>query len=143
MSRRATAGSRSIPIKGSSTPSSSPSRSSSRSGASARRCCGFVRSRCRCPPWIAIHGGQRHLLLTKPQQRLADAPDLDELREGELDGVLDPLIGMLLDPAVARLDISHGETEDQGPAPRLREQALVGALPNPSQLRLADRALQA
>jgi len=28
-----------------------------RSGASARRCCGFVRSRCRCPPWIAIRHG--------------------------------------------------------------------------------------
>jgi hypothetical protein len=93
------------------------------------------------PGRIAIHGRQRHLLLTKPQQRLADTPDLGELLEDELDGVLDPLIRMLLDPAVARLDIPHREAEDQGPAPRLREQALVGPLSNPPQLRLTDRAL--
>ena len=49
------------------------------------------------------------------------------------------LIGMLLDPAVARLDISHGETEDQGPAPRLREQALVGAAPTRPRLTSATR----
>jgi hypothetical protein len=86
---------------------------------------------------------QRDLFLPKPQERLAHTPDLGEFREDELDGVLDPLIGMLFDPPVARLDIAYGEAEDQSPSPRLREQALLRALPNPPQLRLADRALQA
>jgi hypothetical protein len=95
------------------------------------------------PGRITIERGQRHLLLTKPQERLAHAADLGELGEDELDGVLDPLIGMLLDAAVTGLNVANGEAEDQGPSPRLRQQALVGPLPNPPQLRLADRALQA
>jgi hypothetical protein len=95
------------------------------------------------PRRVALGRGERNPLLAKPQQRLSHTAEGGELLEHEGDRGLDRLVGMLLYSAVARLDVAHGQPEDQRAATGLREQALVRALPNPAEFGLAHRPLEA
>src|SRR5215470_6883199 len=50
--------------------------------------------------------------------------------EDEGDRVLDPLVGVFLDPPGAGLDVPDRQPEDQRAAARFGQQAFVGALPD-------------
>jgi hypothetical protein len=89
-----------------------------------------------------IERRQQHMFLTKPEQRVAHTTSGDELLEHEGDGLLHPVIRVLLDPAVAGLHLADRESENEGTTARLGEQGFVSPLPDPAQLGLAQRAFE-
>src|SRR5215467_7430810 len=72
--------------------------------------------------------GQRNPFVTQPDVYFTSALELGEFREHELQCVLNPLIGILLDPVAPNLQVASRNTEEQRTAPRLLLQRLVRAL---------------
>jgi hypothetical protein len=94
------------------------------------------------PDRIARDAGQRDLFLVQPQQHLAGAAELGEFLKDQAERPLDPLVRVLLQPPVARLDIPDGQADDELAALGLRGARRVRPLPQPAELGLAHRPLE-
>jgi hypothetical protein len=88
-------------------------------------------------------GRQWEPLLPKPEQDLAGAAEFGEPLKHHAQGRLDPLVRVLLHPAVGAVDVADGQGEAEVAPAGLGEQALVGALAEPAQFRLTHGALEA
>ena len=87
--------------------------------------------------------GQRDALVSQPHMHLSHALQLGELGEDQPEGVLHPLVRILLDPVAPGPHIAGRDTEEQRAAARFLLQRLVRALTKERQLQLAHRALHA
>src|SRR5712692_1775778 len=94
------------------------------------------------PDRIAREHRQRDLLLVHPEQDLPGAAERGEFLKDQPQRGLYALVGMLFQPPVARLHIPDRQANDEVPAPGLGRPRLVGALPEPAELRLTHRALE-
>src|SRR5262249_50722126 len=91
---------------------------------------------------ILLEHGQLNRLESKPKEHLAHASKLDEPPEDKTDRLLNPSVGVFLDPSVARFHIADRKTQNQLAAPSLGEKTLVGTLADPAELCLADRSFE-
>ena len=67
---------------------------------------------------------QQHFLLPQPKVDLADAPELRELAEHEIDGLAHSPVGILGDPIAADLHVAYRHAEEELAARRLEPQRL-------------------
>ena len=74
---------------------------------------------------------------------LSHALKLGELREYHPEGMLHPLVRVLLDPVAPGLHIAGGDTEEQRAAACFLLQRLLRALAKQRQLQLTHRSLHA
>ena len=86
-------------------------------------------------------GRQRHVLLPQPQVNLADAPELRELAEHEIDRLSHAPIGILGDPVAPDLHVAHRDGEEQLAAGRLQAKRFERALAQRRELHLRQRPL--
>ena len=57
-------------------------------------------------------GRQQHFLLPQPEVDLADAPELRELAEHEIDCLTHAPVGILGDPVASDLHVAHRDAEE-------------------------------
>src|ERR1700730_11823006 len=93
------------------------------------------------PLGIMGFDGQCDAFVPQPDVHLTNALELGELGEDQLQCILDPLVGILLDPVAPDLHITSSNAEEQRTTPRLLLQRLVRALPKQRQLQFAHRTL--
>src|SRR5437660_224953 len=87
--------------------------------------------------------GQSDALVPQPHVHLSHALKLGELGEDQPEGVLHPLIRILLDPVMPDPNIAGRDTEEQRATARFLLQRLVGALAKERQFKLAHGAFHA
>jgi hypothetical protein len=95
------------------------------------------------PQGVGHERRQRQPFLSEPEQDLPGAAERGEFLKHQVDRRLDSLVGMFLDAAIGGVHVPDRQREAQLPASGFGQQSLVGALPQPAELGLADRALQA
>ena len=80
----------------------------------------------RSSPSSVDDRSQLDAFLAQPQKHLADAAELAELAEDELDGLADPSVRIHLDAIVRRPHVSDGDGHQQLSATSLLHQRLDG-----------------
>src|SRR5258708_34833998 len=84
--------------------------------------------------------GQRNALVSQPKMHLSHALKLGELGEDQPEGLLHPLVRILLDPIAPSSHIAARDTEKQRTTARFLLQRLVRALTKERKLKLAHGA---
>jgi len=94
------------------------------------------------PAAVGLDDRERQAFLSTPEQHLPRAAQRREALEDQGESLLHPLIRILLHAILGRAHVADRRPEHQFTPVGLGQQRGVGALAEPAQLGLADRALQ-